>query len=45
MTFVLQRARDGKWLFLTAGFADTNAPIDEPNAIAAIATAREFLGR
>jgi Beta-lactamase enzyme family/ORF 12 gene product N-terminal len=45
MTFVLQRARDGKWLFLTAGFGDTNAPIDEPKAIAAISTAREFLGR
>ncbi|MDP9000817.1 MAG: hypothetical protein M3O46_11975 [Myxococcota bacterium] len=45
MTFLLQRARDGKWFFLTAGFNDTSAPIDEAKAIAAEATAREFLGR
>jgi hypothetical protein len=44
-TFLLQRARDGKWLFLTAGFNDPDAPIDEPKAIAAQVTAREFLGR
>jgi hypothetical protein len=45
MTLLLQRARDGKWLFLTVGFNDTNAPIDESKAIAAEITAREFLGR
>jgi beta-lactamase class A len=45
MTFLLERARDDKWLFLTVGFNDTNAPIDEPKALAAVATAREFLGR
>jgi beta-lactamase class A len=45
MTYLLQRARDGKWLFLTVGFNDTSAPIDEPKATAAAAMAREFLGR
>jgi hypothetical protein len=45
LSFVLQRARDSKWLFLTVGFNDTSAPIDEPKAIAAGITAREFLGR
>jgi hypothetical protein len=45
MTYLLQRARDGKWLFLTVGFNDTSAPIDDSKAIAAVATAREFLGR
>jgi hypothetical protein len=44
-TLLLQRAKDGKWLFLTVGFNDTNAPIEEPKAIAAVTTAREFLGR
>lgn len=45
LTFLLQRARDGKWLFLTVGFNDTSAPIDEAKAIEAGMTAREFLGR
>ncbi len=45
LSFLLQRAKDGKWLFLTVGFNDTNAPIDEPKAMAAGITAREFLGR
>jgi hypothetical protein len=44
-TYLLQRARDGKWLFLTVGFNDTSAAIDEPKAIAAVVTAREYLGR
>jgi hypothetical protein len=45
MTFLLQRARDDKWLFLTVGFNDKSGPIDEPKAIAAESSAREFLGR
>lgn len=45
MTWLLQRARDGQWLFLSAGFNDPNQPIDQPKAIAAVSTAREFLGR
>ena len=45
LTFLLQRARDDKWLFLTVDFNDANAPVDEPKAIAAVATAREFLGK
>jgi hypothetical protein len=45
MTFLLQRARDDKWLFLTAGYNDTNAPIREHDAIAAVTTALEFFGR
>lgn len=45
LTWLLRRARDGKWLFLTAGFNDTKLTIDESKAIAATTTAREFLGR
>jgi beta-lactamase class A len=45
MTWLLQRARDQKWLFLTVGFNDTSNQLDESKAIAAAATAREFLGR
>jgi hypothetical protein len=45
MTYLLQRARDGKWLFLSAGFNDTKTAIDDSKAVAAVTTAREFLGR
>jgi beta-lactamase class A len=45
MTYLLQRARDDKWLFLSVGFNDTKTAIDEPKAVAAVTTAREFLGR
>jgi beta-lactamase class A len=45
LTWLLQRARDQKWVFLTVGFNDTSGPLDESKAIAAAATAREFLGR
>jgi hypothetical protein len=45
MTWLLQRARDQKWLFLTVSFNDASDAIDEPRAIAAAVTAREFLGR
>jgi hypothetical protein len=41
----MQRARDSKWLFMTAGWNDTAAPIDETKAFAAVVSAREFLGR
>jgi beta-lactamase class A len=44
-TWLLQRARDGKWLVLTAGFNDPVSAIDELKALAATAAAREFLGR
>jgi hypothetical protein len=45
LTWLLQRARDQKWLFLTVGFNDEKNALDESKAIAAAATAREFLGR
>jgi beta-lactamase class A len=45
LTWLLQRAGDQKWLFLTVGFNDKNNPIDESKAGAVAATAREFLGR
>jgi hypothetical protein len=45
MTYVLQRARDGRWLFLTAGFNDAAAALDESKVVAAVATAREYFGR
>jgi beta-lactamase class A len=45
VTFLLQRARDGEWLFLSAGFNDTTRPLDEPKALSAAATALEFFGR
>ena len=45
LTFLMQRARDSKWLFMTAGWNDTAAPIDETKAFAAVVSAREFLGR
>jgi beta-lactamase class A len=45
LTWLLRRARDGKWLFMSAGFNDTARPIDEGKALAAVAAARAFLGR
>ena len=45
LTWLLQRARDGKWLFLSVGFNDTGKPLDESKGIAAAAMAREMLGR
>jgi beta-lactamase class A len=45
MTWLMQRARDQKWVFLTVGFNNTTDPLDEAKVIAAAATAREFLGR
>jgi hypothetical protein len=45
MTYLLQRARDQKWLFLSVGFNDTKTPIDDSRAVAAVTTARDFLGR
>jgi beta-lactamase class A len=44
-TWLLQRARDGKWLVLTAGFNNPASEVDELKAHAATAAAREFLGR
>jgi beta-lactamase class A len=45
MTWLLQRARDQKWLFLTVGFNNPADKLDDSKAVAAAATAREFLGR
>ncbi|HEY8040014.1 MAG TPA: serine hydrolase [Polyangiaceae bacterium] len=45
LSWLLQRARDGKWLFLSVGFNDTKSAIDESRAIAAATTARDFLGQ
>jgi beta-lactamase class A len=45
VTWLLQRARDGKWLVLTAGFNNPVSAVDELKAFAATASAREFLGR
>jgi beta-lactamase class A len=45
VTWLLQRARDEKWLFLTLGFNDPSKAIDEEKAIAAATTAREYLAR
>jgi beta-lactamase class A len=45
VTFLLQRARDGAWLFLTAGFNDATKNVDETRALSAAATALEFFGR
>jgi len=44
-TWLLQRARDAKWLVLTAVFNDPVSSVDELKALAAMAAAREFLGR
>ncbi len=45
MTYLLQRARDDKWLFLSVSFNDTKMAIDDSKAVSAVSTAREFLGR
>jgi hypothetical protein len=45
MTWLLQRARDQKWLFLTVGYNDSKSPLNESKAIAIAANARELLGR
>jgi beta-lactamase class A len=45
LTYLLRRARDNKWLFLTVGFNDDGEAIDEAKGVAALAMAREFLGR
>jgi hypothetical protein len=45
LTWLLQRKSDDKWVFLTAGFNDTGAAIDEEKAITAVSAARDFLGK
>ena len=45
MTWLLQRKSDDKWLFLTVGFNDTGALIDDKKAVAATMAARDFLAK
>jgi beta-lactamase class A len=45
LTWLLQRKSDAKWVFLTVGFNDTGAAIDEEKAIIAVSAARDFLGK
>ncbi len=45
LTWLLRRARDGKWLFLSVGFNDKTTAIDESKVIPAVISARDFLGR
>jgi hypothetical protein len=45
LTWLLQRKRDGKWLFLTIGFNDPTRDIDQAKALGAAATARAFLAK
>lgn len=45
LTWLLQRKRDHKWLFLSASFNDRNAPIQEDKVFVAATVARDFLGR
>lgn len=45
LTWLLQRKSDAKWVFLTVGFNDTGAAIDEEKAIMAVSAARDFLGK
>jgi beta-lactamase class A len=45
MTFLLQRKRDDKWLFLTLGWNDPARPIDETKAVYLATAARAIVGR
>jgi hypothetical protein len=45
LTWLLQRKSDAKWVFLTVGFNDTGAAIDESKAITAVSAARDFLAK
>jgi hypothetical protein len=45
LTWLLQRARDDKWLFLSVGLNDTSENIDEAKALTAASTARDFLAK
>jgi hypothetical protein len=45
LTWLLQRKSDDKWVFLTVGFNDTTAAIDETKAITATSVARDFLAK
>ena len=45
LTWLLQRARDGKWLFLTLGWNDPARPIDETRAVYLATAARAIVGR
>ncbi len=45
MTWLLQRKRDNKWLFLTLGWNDTAHPIDEAKAVYLATAARAIIGR
>jgi len=45
LTWLLRRARDGRWLFLTVGFNDGATLIDEEKALTVAASARELLSR
>ncbi len=45
LTWLLQRKSDDKWFFLTAGFNDATAQIDEAKVITAATAARDFLAK
>jgi hypothetical protein len=44
LTWLLQRASDGKWFFVSVGWNDPKNPIDENAAIRAAGAARTFVG-
>jgi len=45
LTWLLQRASDGAWRFLTLGFNDTTAPIDDQRAVYLTVAARARLAK
>ena len=45
LSWILQRARDGKWFFLTVGFNNTGSPIDDVKGLTAATMALTFLAK
>ncbi len=45
MNWIVERARDGKWFFISVGFSDSQKPIDEARAAGAAGFARGFAAK
>jgi hypothetical protein len=45
LTWLLQKKSDDKWVFLTAGFNDPSAAVDEAKAVGAASAARTFFAK